>query len=107
MAINRNVRFLVLDSKNSPIRPKDEPDAAAGLSLALQKNTSPSHLTEDSARAFASALADAYPGDRFYVVQVLGVACVPDEPVTYFPCDTTRTASPVPSTLADADLGNE
>lgn len=107
MSINRTVRFLVLDSKNNPIRPKDEPDAAQGLTLALQKNTSPSHLTEESARAFASALADQDPGDRFYVAKVIGVACVPDEPVTYFACDATAPVSAIPSTLAGADLGNE
>lgn len=107
MAINRTVRFLVLDSKNKAIRPKDQPAAAAGLALSLQKNTSPSHLTAESAEDFASALAELNPGDRFYVVQTLGVACVPDEPVTYFACDTVRAPSAVPSTLAGADLGDE
>jgi hypothetical protein len=106
MSINRTKRYLVLDSKNNPIRPKDESDAAAGLALALQKNTSPSHLTVDSAKAFAAALANSEPGERFYVAEILGVACVPEEPVTFFSADTVRT-SVVPATLAGADLDNE
>jgi hypothetical protein len=75
------IRYLVLNRTNEVIAPRDEnlPDfdpAALKAAGEIPKKFSPSFTNKDTAKAFASALAAKYGGDRFYVAQVLGGAVV-------------------------------
>lgn len=66
--MNTRKRYIVVDSKNAPIRPCDH-----GLHLSdLQSGKSPSILKLDTAKLFAGKLAEKNKGQRFYVVEVLG-----------------------------------
>lgn len=74
--LNTNVRFLVMNRTNQVIAPKDEnlagfePKAlkAAGE---IPKQYSPSFKNRAKAEAFGAALAAKYPGERFYLSQVV------------------------------------
>lgn len=81
MALNAKVRYLVLNRTNETIAPRDEMIAGfdpAALKAAgeIPKKFSPSFRNLAKAKAFCQALASKYPGERFYVSQVLGGAVV-------------------------------
>jgi hypothetical protein len=83
--INRNVRFLVLNRTNEVIAPRDED--IAGMDAAtlkaqgeIRKKYSPSFKNKATAQKFGAALAAKYPGENFYLAQV--VAGVKVEPAT-------------------------
>lgn len=84
MALLPKIRFLVMNRTNQVIAPRDEEldgfdPAALKASGMIPKKYSPSFRDADGttgAKAFASALAAKYPGERFYVAQVLGGAVV-------------------------------
>jgi hypothetical protein len=65
--MNTNIRYLILDSKNVPQRPKDH-----GVSLPnLQSDASPSFTSRETAETFGTLLAAANLGERFYLAMVL------------------------------------
>lgn len=81
MSLNAKVRYLVLNRTNEAIAPRDELIAGfdpAALKAAgeIPKKFSPSFQNLAKAKAFCQALAAKYPGERFYVTQVLGGAVV-------------------------------
>lgn len=83
--VNRNVRFLVLNRTNEVITPRDENIAgmdAASLKASgeIAKKFSPSFKNKVTAQKFGAALAAKYPGERFYLAQI--VAGVVVEPAT-------------------------
>lgn len=78
--LNGNVRYLVLNRTNEVIAPRDE--NVAGMDAAtlkaqgeIAKKFSPSFKNKATAEKFGAALASAYPGERFYLAQVIA-GCV-------------------------------
>ena len=80
MSLNTKTRFLVMNRTNQAIKPRDErlPGMSAEELKAsgdIPKKYSPSFVREETARAFAEGLALKYPGQNFYVAEVIaGVA---------------------------------
>lgn len=109
MGLNKSVRFLVLNRTNEVIAPKDEDIAgmdAATLKAqgAIPKKYSPSFKTKESAQKFGAALAGKYPGERFYLAQVIAGCVV--EPATG-PWVATGTALHDEATAEDLDGDGE
>lgn len=103
MALNAKVRYLVMDRTNQVIAPRDEDIAGydpAALKAAgeIPKKFSPSFQNLAKAKAFCQALAGKYPGERFYVTQVLGGAVV-EAPTTW--------ADARPGALHDENLADD
>lgn len=83
--LNKNVRYLVLNRTNEVIAPRDEmlpgfDPAALKAAGEIAKKFSPSFKNKSKAEAFGAALAGKYPGERFYLAQI--VAGVVIEPQT-------------------------
>lgn len=85
MGLNKSVRFLVLNRTNEVIAPRDED--IAGMDAAtlkaqgeIAKKYSPSFKNKGTAQKFGAALASKYPGERFYLAQVIAGCVV--EPAT-------------------------
>ena len=81
MALNAKTRYLVMNRLNEAIAPRDE--MLTGYDPAdlkrrgeIPKKFSPSFANLGTAKGFCQALASKYPGERFYVSQVLGGAVV-------------------------------
>lgn len=80
MSISAKTRFLVMNRTNQAIPPRAENLAGylpADLKAAgeIPKKFSPSFVNEGTARGFAAALATKYPGQRFYVAEIVA-GCV-------------------------------
>jgi hypothetical protein len=78
--LNRSVRYLVLNRTNEVVAPRDED--IAGMDAAtlkaqgeIAKKFSPSFKNKGTAEKFGGALAAKYPGERFYLAQVIA-GCV-------------------------------
>lgn len=74
--LNKSVRFLVLNRTNQAVAPRDEnlpgfDPAALKASGEIRKKYSPSFKSEGTARAFGAALASKYPGERFYLAEII------------------------------------
>lgn len=87
--MNTKTRFLVLDSSNQPVRPRDY-----GLTLgdAVQNDKSPSFLDEASAIKFCQLVAGRNKGSNFYVVKTIGAASAKDDLDAHLEEGETRTA---------------
>lgn len=101
--LNRTVRYLVMNRTNEVIAPRDESLAGfdpAALKAAgeIPKKFSPSFKNKAKAEAFGAALASKYPGERFYLAQIVAGCVV--EPATG-PWVATGTA------LADEHLAGD
>lgn len=103
--INKSVRFLVLNRVNEAVFPKDEEIpgmTAAQLKAtgAISKKISPSFKNKEDAQKFGAAVAAKYPGERFYLAQVIAGVMV--EPATG-PWVATGTALHDDTTAEDLD----
>jgi hypothetical protein len=83
--LNKSVRFLVLNRTNQAVRALDEniPGMDAATLKArgeIAKKISPSFKNKGTAEKFGAALASKYPGERFYLAQIVAGCVV--EPAT-------------------------
>lgn len=108
--LNTTVRYLILNRTNEAVLPRDENIAgmdAATLKAAgeIPKKFSPSFKNKTTAQKFGAAVAAKYPGERFYLVQVVAGCMV--EPATG-PWVPTGAAALHDEHMADgADTSND